>query len=94
MTVAFGTSIPSSTTVVATSTSRRPRANARSVCSLRVGGQRAVQQADARRAQLARSSRACWATAVTASSRRADFAHRADDERLAALGDRLAQARS
>ena len=52
MTVAFGTSMPSSTTVVATSTSGAPPANARSVSSFASAVSAAVQQADARRPKL------------------------------------------
>ena len=66
MSVAFGTSMPSSTTVVATSTSTSPRGERAQDRLLLVGGERAVQQADARGRERAGAARRSAPIAVTA----------------------------
>ena len=86
MTVAFGTSMPSSTTVVATRTSGAPPANARSVSSF-ASAASAPCSKPTRAGRSWRSRRACCATAVIASSRRATSrtAHTTNTWRPAAI---------
>ena len=70
---------------------RRPAGERAQRLLLRLGGQRPVQQADARRAELAQQTRVLrdGRDRIVAAG---DLAHRAHDEHLAARGNRLARA--
>ena len=91
MTVAFGTSMPTSITVVATSTSISPAAKARIVRVLLIGRHLAVQQAEpADRGSICVRSRSNSAVAALQVDLLGLLDQRIDDVRLAARRDLLA----
>ena len=91
MSVAFGTSRPSSTTVVATSTSSSPATNGAQHPLLLVGRERAVQQAHAR-GREAPPKLAEVPDGRDGAGAPGALAHVADDEGLVAARELLAQA--
>ena len=93
MIVAFGTSTPTSITVVATSTSSSPLANASMILGARSGPQPAVQAADPEAFELraAQALRLCLGRLRLDRLGRRD--ERADDECLPPVGEVAAQPR-